>query len=52
MVHALSRAINDFHNKAVWKKIMLNGMKKDYSWEKSAVKYVDMYKNAIEIRRF
>ena len=51
LVHSIKRAINDYHNEPTWKKIQLNGMKKDFSWRKSAVKYVDLYDKAIQIRR-
>lgn len=46
-LHAAKRAINDFHNKPVWHKIQMNGMSKDYSWESSAKKYVELYKRAL-----
>jgi len=49
--NAVKRAINDFHNKPVWEKIMKNGMARDYSWRKSAEKYVELYNKAISKRR-
>jgi glycogen synthase len=30
---------------------MKNGMSRDYSWHKSAEKYIELYKKAIEKRR-
>jgi len=47
LVHSVKRAINDFHNKPVWKKIQHNGMIKDYSWEASAKKYFELYQAAL-----
>ncbi len=46
MEHALERAIHYFHNKAVWQKIQSNGMNKDFTWHKSAEKYLELYKKA------
>jgi starch synthase len=46
LIHAVQRAVNDFHNKPVWKKIQTNGMKKDFSWKKSALKYNEIYEKA------
>jgi len=46
LVHAIQRAINDFSNKPVWEKIQTNGMAKDFSWKKSALKYDELYKKA------
>ncbi|MFA7288665.1 MAG: glycogen synthase [Melioribacteraceae bacterium] len=50
LLNSVKRAVGDFHNKAVWKKIQLNGMEKDYSWEKSAKLYQQMYEQAIKNR--
>lgn len=44
---SVQRAIHDFHLKDVWHKIQMNGMSKDYSWRKSAEKYIELYKKAI-----
>lgn len=48
LLNSLNRAINDFHKKEVWKKIQLNGMSKDYSWKRSAEKYVELYRAAYQ----
>jgi starch synthase len=42
----LSRAIETFNDKASWKKIQLNGMKKDYSWQPAAKAYLELYQKA------
>ncbi len=47
LLHAVQRAINDFHNKPVWHKIQMNGMQKVYSWKYSAEKYAELYARAI-----
>jgi len=51
LIHSMRQAINDFSNKNVWNKIQLNGMSKDFSWKKSAEKYVVLYENAVIKRR-
>jgi len=50
LVHSVQRAVNDFQLKEVWQKIQLNGMKQDYSWQKSAVKYIELYEHALKNR--
>ena len=51
LIHSVQRAVNDFQMKEVWKKIQLNGMGKDYSWKRSAEKYVELYKKALNNHR-
>lgn len=41
------RAIKTYHYKDAWNKIIRNGMSKDYSWEVSAKKYIDLYNHAL-----
>lgn len=48
--HSVRRAVENFSNKQVWNKIMHNGMTKDYSWRKSAEKYLQLYTAAINKR--
>lgn len=40
---AVNRALNFYKNQTIWRKIQINGMKKDYSWENSARKYISVY---------
>lgn len=47
LTDAIERAINAFKNKKLWKKIQTNGMTQDFSWGKSAEKYIEIYKKAI-----
>jgi len=43
----LYNAINTFKNyKEAWKKMVVRAMRMNFSWEKSAVKYVDVFKAA------
>ena len=47
LVLSVIRAINDFKNKPVWRKIQKNGMNKDYSWKHSAEEYLKLYNLAL-----
>ncbi len=47
---SVERAVNTFKQKDIWKKIQLNGMNMDFSWDKSAEKYMELYKMAKEMR--
>ncbi len=48
MLNVIYYAMDIYYNKKPqWHKIMLAGMKSDYSWDVSADKYIDMYKSLI-----
>ncbi|MBI5731196.1 MAG: glycogen synthase GlgA [Ignavibacteriales bacterium] len=47
LVQTLRRTLNMFEKKSIWAKIQLNGMRKDFSWKKSADKYVLLYEKAV-----
>jgi starch synthase len=51
MLAALRAALRTFQNPADWKRLQQNGMKEDYSWERSARAYVKVYKGVIAARR-
>jgi len=51
LILSVQRAIHDFQLKDVWKKIQQNGMNKDYSWRRSAEKYVELYKQSLINKR-
>jgi starch synthase len=44
MLKAIQRAIKVYHQPEEWKKIMRNGMSKDFSWSNSAKHYVSLYR--------
>jgi starch synthase len=48
---SVERAVNVFKHKDIWKKIQTNGMKLDFSWSRSAEKYLEVYKLAVENRQ-
>ncbi|WP_419870674.1 glycogen synthase [Chryseobacterium sp. CT-SW4] len=44
VIHAIQRAINIYRQKELMENLILSNMKFDFSWEKSAEKYIDLYK--------
>ena len=40
---AIVRAYENYHNQKVWSEIQKNGMKQDFSWKKSAIKYAELF---------
>jgi glycogen synthase len=47
---AVVRAIEIFKHHDLWQQIQLRGMQVDFSWERSARQYVDLYQRAIASR--
>jgi starch synthase len=47
LVSTVKRAIDCFHQKDIWQRIMLNGMSQEFSWEISAHQYLKLYQHAI-----
>jgi starch synthase len=43
LLTAIQDALRVFKDQTAWKKLMLNGMKKDFSWTASAKEYVKIY---------
>ena len=43
MMQALGAALAAFPNKKIWTRLQKNGMRADYSWDRSAGEYVKMY---------
>ena len=39
-----NKALEAFSDKKEWKKLVLNAMQQDFSWERSAKRYVELYK--------
>jgi len=39
----LQTALKAYQNKSLWNKLMLNAMAQDFSWETSAMAYIDLY---------
>jgi starch synthase len=47
---AIVRAVETFKHQDVWRQLQLRGMSADFSWDRSARKYVDLYRRAIASR--
>ena len=46
MLYAIERAVGLYRDyKSDWNKVVLNGMKKDFSWKTIANQYIDLYKS-------
>jgi starch synthase len=43
MLQALGRALAAFGDKTLWTRLQKNGMKADFSWDRSAAEYVKLY---------
>jgi starch synthase len=48
MLKAVERAVKMFADQGAWKKLMKNGMGKDFSWEASAKKYLHLYRSLVK----
>ena len=43
MAIAIVRAYENYHHQKVWDQIQKNGMRQDFSWKKSAIKYAELF---------
>ncbi len=48
MVDAIKRALAAFSDEKIWHAAMKRAMAKDYSWDASAQKYIELYKNLLK----
>jgi starch synthase len=48
---AIVRALELYRFKDVWRTLQLRGMAADHSWQASAIRYVEVYRNAIEFHK-
>lgn len=46
LFEAISRATEQYKQPKSWKKLVRNGMHKDFSWKRSAIQYLALYKRA------
>jgi len=46
LMHAIRQALHHYSDEGVWKRIQLNGMAKDFSWNTSAAEYAKLYEGA------
>lgn len=50
LLEAIKRTLLLYSNKKIWKKIQINAMNMDFSWQVSGKKYLDLYRRAIAKR--
>ncbi|MFB9983391.1 glycogen synthase GlgA [Mesorhizobium kowhaii] len=50
LLHALRRLVDAHASPAVWESLQRQGMKADVSWDKSAEKYVELYRSLLSKR--
>lgn len=43
LLDKIKEALNIFENKELWNKLIQNGMKQDFSWQRSAQEYIELY---------
>jgi starch synthase len=48
LLDAVQRALDFYRNKRSWNALIKRGMKKDFSWKKSAKRYTELYQLALE----
>jgi starch synthase len=48
LLKAIKRALTVWNNHDTWRKLQVNGMTKDFSWQASAEKYSDIYKAVLK----
>jgi starch synthase len=48
MIKKIKEAITLFKDKDAWGRVMRNGMSEDFSWKKSAERYIALYKKALK----
>lgn len=48
MLRALGSALAAFPNKKLWTRLQKNGMKADFSWDRSAAEYVKLYRRVLK----
>jgi len=51
LLAAMDRALTAFQDKSGWRRLMLNGMAKDYGWAQPARAYVAVYEEAVRRRK-
>ena len=47
LLNAMERARTAFANPEIWRKLQVTGMRRDFSWDRSAREYVKLYESAL-----
>jgi starch synthase len=45
---SIQKAVGLFQNPKLWKRIMVNGMKANFSWKRSAQRYLELYRSVLK----
>lgn len=48
MLDAIKRALKQYRNRSSWQKLQARGMGQDFTWQKSAKRYVEIYEKALD----
>lgn len=48
LLKAIKRALDTYRKREKWLRIMIQGMQADFSWDRSAEKYLEIYRKAIK----
>jgi starch synthase len=51
LLGVLKEAVRCYKKTRLWKSIMRNGLKEDFSWESAAIRYARLYQSALNIKR-
>jgi starch synthase len=51
MLAAICAALDIYRQPRAWKRLQVNGMRQDFSWDRSAAEYVKVYKGVMGARR-
>jgi starch synthase len=43
LTETVRKSVEIFHDRKVWRRLQVNGMKADFSWERSATRYLQLY---------
>ncbi len=47
LLYTVERAVEYYHDRKLWQRLMRRGMLEDYSWDISAKKYLDLYERVL-----
>jgi starch synthase len=51
LVEAVGRTLRYYNKPKLWNRVIANGLREDFSWERAARRYVKLYERSIEIKR-
>jgi starch synthase len=51
LLDAIQRALQAYRDRTIWEKLMLRGMSADFSWERSAAAYLNVYQETLQKKK-